>query len=356
MNWHTRLSASFTQFAVDFDRAVPMYATLAREIGGDPELIDILGQAPPEQQFPVLLFAAVHALVLDEPSLALGEYYPSVTPNPRVGDVFSVFRSLCLDRREQLVSTVATRATQTNEVGRCRFYLPALSRLARETGPLSLVDVGASAGLNLFVDRFRYSYGHEFTLGPTSNVVLSGDFRGDVRPQTLTMPAVVGRLGIDRSPLVLSDRTDRTWLKACVWPEQLERFKRLEAAIDIAGSENFEIRRGDAVHELASAVHDARTAGHPVVMNSWVLNYLTPEHRLDYVNELDRLGSVADQSWVFAESPQLCDHLPFPADPVRPNSTLLMLVTWRSGVRTVRHLADCHPHGEWVHWIDEPVE
>ncbi|HUF98133.1 MAG TPA: DUF2332 domain-containing protein [Ilumatobacter sp.] len=352
------LADSFAQFADEFSHALPMYSDLALGIAADRELLALLQHAPAEQQLPVLLFASVHALVLDEPSLRLAAYYPSMTDEPRTDSAFTAFRALCLERRADIEAMVSNRTVQTNEVGRCRFYLPTMAIIGREMGHLSLVDVGTSAGLNLLFDRFRYSFSGpdgEFDVGSESGVHLRGEFRGAGAPAPLTMPQVSGRLGFDRSPVDLTDPADRTWLRACVWPEQLERFQRLDAAIDLALAEPIEVRRGDAVDELAAAVASASTVGHPVVMNSWVLNYLTSDRRAAYVTEMDRLGSEVDLSWVFAESPRMCDHLPFPVEPRWPNLTLSMLVTWRDGVRTVRHLADCHPHGEWLHWVDQPV-
>jgi hypothetical protein len=369
MDNYEHLSVKFTEWARDFHTVAPMYAELARRIATDRELLALLALAPEEQQLPVLLFASVHSLVLGEPDLAAGACYPSVNHNAGVDTLdgaFEAFRELCRTRRADIAALVTTRVTQTNEVGRCRLYLPALALIADDVGPLSLVDVGASAGLNLFLDRYHYTYvprravGAIRETGPASKVTLTCELRGEGRPTFLAVPTVTGRLGIDRSPIDLGDGNDRNWLRACVWPEQTERFHRLDAAIDIALSSPAEIRAGDATVHLDEAITTARQSGHPVVMNSWVLNYLTADERRSYVAELDRLGAGTELSWVFAESPRLCGDLPWPtgAEPTTsrwPDLTVLMLVTWRRGVRSVRHLADGHPHGEWLHWVDQPV-
>jgi hypothetical protein len=356
MDSFEHLAGKFEEWAQDFHRVAPMYAGLARGIAGDPELLALLAEAPEEQQLPVLLFASVHSLVLAEPELAMAAFYPSVRAGVSTFDgAFEAFRELCRSRRADIAALVTTRATQTNEVGRCRLYLPALSLIAGELGPLSLVDVGASAGLNLFLDRYHYAFMPGGEVGTTSEVTLTCQVRGERRPTRLDMPVVAGRLGIDRSPIDLGDRDDRNWLRACVWPEQTERLQRLDAAIAIALSMPAEIRRGDATTSLDDAIAVARQSGHPVVMNSWVLNYLSTHERRSYVAELDRIGARTELSWVFAESPRLCEGLPWPANPHRPDLTALMLVSWRQGTRSVRHLADCHPHGEWLRWVDEPV-
>jgi hypothetical protein len=47
------------------------------------------------------------------------------------------------------------RRTQTNEAARCAVLLPALALLPQ---PLALIEVGASAGLCLLYDEWRYHY------------------------------------------------------------------------------------------------------------------------------------------------------------------------------------------------------
>ena len=68
---------------------------------------------------------------------------------------------------------IATRVTQTNEIGRCTALLPAFATVGRHWArPLALVDLGASAGLNLLFDRYAYAYSH--TEG-TESVTEAGD-------------------------------------------------------------------------------------------------------------------------------------------------------------------------------------
>ena len=106
-----------------------------------------------------------------------------------------------------------------------------------------------------------------------------------------------------------------------------------------------QVRAGDAVEDLADTIALVAGHGHPVVLNTWVLNYLSDAQRRAYVAELDRLGASADLSWIYAEMPALVSGLPVPDDPEREHRTVVTLVRWRDGVRTVDHLADAHPHG-----------
>jgi hypothetical protein len=113
-----------------------------------------------------------------------------------------------------------------------------------------------------------------------------------------------------------------------------------------------DVRVADAVEGLGDAVAKVIDAGHPVVLNSWVLSYLSTERQHEYVAALERIGSTADLSWVLAESPAQTPGLPIPTTPEPEHRTALSLVTWRDGRRTVRRLATCHPHGIWLHWED----
>ena len=96
--------------------------------------------------------------------------------------------------------------------------------------------------------------------------------RGPV-PVPAAMPPIVQRCGLDRSPVDVHDADQRRWLEACVWPDQTDRFDRLRAALELAAGEQIDIRRGDAVADTAPIA--ASLDAHPVVTNTWVLNYLT---------------------------------------------------------------------------------
>lgn len=344
------LSRRFREAGADHRSRSPFHARLCGSIADAPEVVALLAAAPEQQQLPVLLMAAVHWIVLGEPDLELARYYPTCASAPSLDDPFPAFRRLCAERSDEIRALVADRSTQTNEIGRAALFLPPLGLLHQECGPLSLVDVGTSAGLNLQLDRFHYTYRSddgERTVGADSPVALASGTRGAV-PIPGRIPPIADRVGLDRSPIDLTDRDEARWLRACVWPDQADRFHRLDAAIGLALEHPHAIRRGDAVDALAATV--AAVDGHPVVLNSWVLNYLPPDRQSDYVAELDEIGRSRDLSWIFAEAPVFTPRLPWP-DPVASNElTTLALATWRDGRRRVDRLGTAHPHGYWLHW------
>jgi hypothetical protein len=330
----------------------PLNAALASGIAERPDLARLLLEAPPEQRQPVLLLAALHDLVLREPRHRLAEWYGSVVPAPRPADdprLMPTVGEFISTRTLELTTLLRTRRTQTNEVGRCALYLLGMSGLDDDAGDLAWLDIGSSGGLALQMDRYHYRFDPGGVVGPASPVVLTTGLRGDA-PVPTRLPRIAARCGVDVAPLDVNDPDAARWLEACCWPDQADRFARLHAAIGIARESPPELLAGDAVASLAPAVDRMAPRGHPVVTNSWVLNYLPPSRQTDYVRELDLAGGRHDLTWIFVESPRQTPGLPWPPRLPRPDETHLMRATWRSGERRLEHLARVHPHGYWAHW------
>jgi hypothetical protein len=345
----------FPEFGRTAAKRAPLYARLSAGIATDDELASLLLTAPVTQRQPVLLFACVHALLLDGHNDPLARHYPNLTADPDRSDPLPAFRTFCRSNRREIEHLLRTRSTQTNEIGRCALLLPAFGLVAAEVGGIAHLDVGTSAGLNLLLPRYRYRYepqdggGKPRDVGAASPVILAGGTRGDV-PIPTSIPDVVASRGIDRTPIDVHDADQARWLEACVWPDQIDRFERLRAALELARTTALDVRTGDAVSDVGAQVEELANIGHAVVTNTWVLNYLTGEQRRNYVDALDTVGSRIDLSWIYAESPFLTPELPGPSDPASVDRTVLVLVRWRGGRRSVDHLADCHPHGYWIHW------
>lgn len=151
-------TAQFERFARLECPEDPLYVALCRLLATRPAALALLDAAPPVQQRPNLLLAAIHDRVLAGAGGALAAYYPSVggTHAPDAG-LAAAFDGFFAAQAAALAALVATHATQTNEIGRSAVLWPALAALQQAGGgrPLALLDFGCSAGLNLGVDRFR---------------------------------------------------------------------------------------------------------------------------------------------------------------------------------------------------------
>jgi hypothetical protein len=194
-----------------------------------------------------------------------------------------------------------THRTQTNEPGRCATLLPLLASLPQ---PLALVEVGASAGLCLYPDKYSYRYATsqgEHRLGD-SEVVLSCAVSGPA-PLPERLPEVVWRAGLDLNPLQASRADDRRWLASLIWPEQVDRAERLDRALDVVAADPPRLDTGDLLTDLPGLLADAPPDATVVVFHSAVLAYLDKQQRRRFTEVIDDLRRDRDLHWVSNEAP-----------------------------------------------------
>jgi hypothetical protein len=233
------LGKVFARFAKEAYRGTsPLYEALARSVSEDIYMLAVASSArqPP---VPNLLFADVHYLLLVGSTDALSSYYRSLTRDPRPSsEAYPHFRQFCLANEAEIRRPMATRLVQTNEVARCSYMLPAFALIADEGQgrSLSLIDVGASAGLSLLWDRYAYDYSDGTRTGDRSSPVrLDAEVRGDREPPIPEQfPPVALPIGIDLNPIDATDPDSGLWLRALVWPEHERRAEQLKAAMQVA--------------------------------------------------------------------------------------------------------------------------
>ena len=142
---------------------------------------------------------------------------------------------------------------QCNVVTRCANLLPAFELVSQrgERKPLALIEIGASAGLNLYWDLYHYRYGHLTVGNNLSPVHLHCTLKGRQRPGLPTvMPEIASRVGIDFFPLDVTNEQHVSWLSACIRPEETERFRAFTAALQFAQEHSPRLLAGDACHLL----------------------------------------------------------------------------------------------------------
>jgi hypothetical protein len=273
------IAARYAEFAAREAHGVsPAYERLSLAVSRDDEVLALLGALPPGRRQPNLLFGVVRLLggPVEDPA-AFHDYtvanWPAIEPEMR------------------------TRATQTNEVGRCAVLLPVLAALPQ---PLALLEVGASAGLCLYPDRYAYRYG-DHVLG-AGEPVLDCAATGMAPPAAL--PQVVWRAGLDLNPLDVTDPADVAWLDALIWPEHAHRRARLRAASAVAAAEPPLLVRGDLVDDLPALAAQAPTGATLVVFHTSVLYQVPATRREAFVKVVRGLSG----HWVANEAP---DVLPY---------------------------------------------
>jgi hypothetical protein len=311
------LARRFTSFAeVDCRDYSPLYEGLATGIAGDPELLGLLARARPGQRRPTLFLAAVNFL-------------GGIT-----GD-FGAFRRFVFDNRDAVLEIIETRATQTNEVGRSAVLLPLFRRVPE---PLALVEVGASAGLNLLFDRYGYDY-QGVRIGDGAPVLPCESF---IVPDRI--PTVASRIGIDREPVDVTDDDAIAWLRACIYADQADRLVRFEQAVEVARRDPPQIVAGNAVDTLAAVVGAIPRDVSLCIFHTYVVAYFLRDERPAFFSLLDELGAQRDLTVFSAEAPGVVPDLGLE----RGSMVALGEVAYRAGEKHVTVVGTCHPHGTWL--------
>jgi len=293
---------------------------------------------------PLRFLGGLHFLVLsgDAPELA-GEYPPSrAEPDP--GRLAELLVRTALEQHGALARFL-TSPPQTNEVNRSVCLLGGFLTVARRAGlPLRCLEIGASAGLNLNWDRYRYDLGDLGAWGDRDSPVrLTTDWSGAPPPFDLAA-TVVERRGCDQNPIDVTCPEQALRLKAYVWPDQAERMARLDNAIALARLHPPRVEAADAAAwVLAHARGEPGTA--TVLYHSVVWSYLPPETQTAVAGAIVAAGesatSAAPVAWLAME--------PNPADLSAPME--LKLNFWPGGDQTL--LARVHPHGAKVSWAGD---
>ena len=330
-------AANYRAWAQEARGLSPLYESLANAVAEDSAVLGFLAGLPASKRQPNLLFGAARYL--------LGRA-------PEIGDL----RDLVSRRPVELSEVMLARRTQTNEPARCATIMPALGQLS---GPLALIEVGASAGLTLLFDRYSYEYypGNGAGVGRGGG---AGDGRADAGlfvagsdpeapvlrcavsgpvPIPSRPPEIVWRAGLDLNPLDVTDDEDMRWLSCLLWPGEGDREQRLAAAVASARRDPPPIHRGDLLTDLPALAAQAPAGATLVIFHSAVLAYVAASDRTRFTDTVRDLDAV----WLSNEAPGVLPDIPVPSGARGP------FVLVRDG-RTPLALAG--GHGDWVHWLD----
>lgn len=325
----------------------PMYEAITTACANSEGVMEFVCSLPSHAHQPNLLLAAMHERVLQglEPELSV------LYSENQARGVGALFVEAVLKSQEQLRPILASRFTQTNEIGRVAMIAPALAAISNQD-ILTLIDVGTSAGLTLRLDDCFIDYGSHGSFGPRDSTVRikSEVLSGNPPRQSISIGR---RIGIDRNILNPADEDDARWLLACVWPDT-GRLDRTRAALELAASRPSELIEGDALEMLSAVLSSVQ--GPIVVTTTWVVAYMDIEYRARLSAELMAASQERDIYWISAEAPGVVSHLPEvePPQVEGPLPSVVGLVTFTKGeIAGARVLAHAHSHGSWIWWYDQ---
>jgi len=319
-----------------------LYGRLAEGIGGDADLRALAARARKGQPHPNLILGAVHFLILRGARHPLTRFYPSVggTSSVDAEDPFPDFRDFVAQHRAAIEKLIATRVTNTNEVGRSALLHAGFRAIAAQA-LLSPIEIGPSAGLNLIWNRYGVRYNRDgaaaVALNSDAPLVIACALRGDNNPPSGPTPPIASRVGLELNPVDLADADDRDWLRALIWPDQEARLERLDRAIDLFRADKPPILAGDALALLPDVLAQATRDCVPVVYHTIALYQFSTEMR-----------EALDSMLVVAGLRRPVWRLSFEYD---GELYVLSAIRYADGVREETRLASCHPHGTWMEWF-----
>ncbi|MDX1711142.1 MAG: DUF2332 family protein [Rhodovibrionaceae bacterium] len=292
---------------------------------------------PQGDSVPLRLAGALHALVLENRDAALAAVYPPHHDASDDATLWSAIDAAVAANSERVLQWL-NQPPQTNEVQRSAALLPGFLWLARRFRlPFVLSEIGASAGLNLFWERYGYRLGADFWGEPNSPVQLAPEWQGPTPGRADVK--IMDRRGCDLSPLNAGRAADRVRLLSYVWADQRERVRRIRAALDIvAAAGGPPVDTADAVSWLEARLNTSSRDAVHVIYHSIAWQYLAEEAQSrgrDLIAEAGRRArDDAPLAW-----------LSMKADGRQPGAAVT-LQFWPGGETLTVARADFH--GRWV--------
>ena len=296
---------------------------------------------PVADALPLRLCGGLHALARSGRAPYLTAVYP---PRQAAEPELAAAVARAVDEEAAALGRWLDGPPQTNEIGRSGVLLGGLMVVAAETGAgIELFEIGASAGLNLLLDRWAYDLGRGRRWGAANApLTVPCDWRGEAPP--FAPLHVVRRAGVDRSPVDAGDAQARERLLAYVWPDQTGRLARTEAALEHVARHGPRIARAEAPGWLEARLAEPQEARVcRVLMHSIVWQYLSPAEQERITRAMVAAGLEATPerpvAWVRMERDG------------EAGSAAVLLTTWPGG-RT-RELGRADFHGRHVVWSGE---
>ena len=314
---------------------------LARDLAAGGPTADLVAswpRSPRADAVAVRLASALHAAVLSGRDPALAAEYPAARPAWDIARVWPLARAF-LARDRAWVAEFLRSAPQTNETRRTiALHAGFLFLAAHHDRELELLEIGASAGMNLYWDRFAY-HTDSWRWGD-GDVQISTRWTGPPPPLG-AVPRIRSRAACDLNPIDIRDPAERLRLRAYIWADQTERLARFDAAAAVAVAHGVRVERADAAEWLEARLPRRSPDALTVVYHSVFYQYPRTETRQRIARAIERAGEgAAPLAWLRLEPEAV---LGGPRDSLR---FLVDVVTWPGGAR--RTLAATDGHGNFV--------
>ncbi len=280
---------------------------------------------------PLRLAGALHQLVLrGDPDLS-PHWPPHETDDAAL---WTIVETALTAKADQIIPLLAS-APQTNEVRRSAVIIPALHLIAAWAGkPLSIMELGASAGLNLLNDQFAVDTG-TVRYGPQNPLfTLTPEWTGD-HPAPASVD-IAARRGVDLTPISAEKSEDCERLMSYIWPDQEDRKTRTQAALEAARRSGLTPDAGDAGDWLTDALPRTDPDHMAVIYHTVAWQYFPEATKATAMKAMNTFGADRPLARISMENDG------------QGKGALVTLTLWPEAREIVLGRADFH--GRWVDW------
>lgn len=246
-----------------------------------------------------------------------------------------------LDRNPALLAAYLQSPPQTNDPQRSAVLLGGfIVAAAQMRRPITLAEIGASAGLNQLWDSYAYDFGSwQWCRYEPAPLHLRAQWKG--APPPMAAIVVKSRAACDIAPIDPADAAQRLRLLSYIWADQPARQHRVETALNLAAERKVVVEKiaaGDFVaRELAQRPQDTAF----LLYHSIVWQYMPAEERDLIADAMAITGASATKTaplaWLRFEPGIAAD------------GAELTLTIWPGGETRLLAIGDYH--GRWVRWL-----
>lgn len=321
-----------------------LYANLCLEISQDEDLLRLASKCRERQPIPNLFLGAIHYLLLINQDEELCAYYPSISKKESTGIPIALVKEFCERRSYEITKIIQTKIVQTNAINRAAYLMPIISSQFKSTNPVNIVDIGTSSGLTMNADLYEYDYGDGHRYGKSS-VKINSRFLGDKWPDFEGIVHVSRKIGIDQHPLDLTLEDNAIWLKALIWPDNLARFERLEAAIDLATTSHIELIQASNSQDFRRVIDQISQQEELLIYHTHVLYQFTQSERKTFRAMINNIGTERNFTYLAVEGSLVFDRQDYGQEGIK-----IELTTFQDGAKTTQIIGETDGHANWIRW------
>ena len=340
-----KVKKSFLRFAqMEAKGKSALYENWCLQLIEDEPLLNLVANIPMHQPKPNLFFASVQYLS-KKINAPLCRFFQQ-TPHVDFEESFVQLKRFCQTYEQQLIELFHTKLVQTNEVNRASYLYPIFSLVYEKVNkPLTLIEIGTSAGLLLNVDQYCYEVKQQAqttTYGAVDSPLTIQALNTGIQLPELIRPVVKNRIGIDLNCLDLQNEQDLNWLQALIWPEQRGRLAILQLAANVQKHSKLQLFSGNFGELLPGILNEPTVNGTQIIIfHTHVANQLSQSLK-------DELTHILHQASIEQPIYHIYNNM--------VDTDIHVDYVWKGEVTCIKRLSKYDSHGTMFEWNEDSYE